>query len=120
MKNLLKSEQAAQLSLAIIALYYQPIQFAWWVWILLFLAPDLGIVGYLINTAVGAVLYNMAHHKAIAGAFIIVGVLCHFPVLLLIGLLLWAHSSFDRIMGYGLKYGDSFQHTHLGTIGKQK
>jgi hypothetical protein len=24
----------------------------------------------------------------------------------------------DRIFGYGLKYSDSFYHTHLGMIGK--
>jgi hypothetical protein len=24
----------------------------------------------------------------------------------------------DRILGYGLKYPDAFQHTHLGIIGQ--
>ena len=32
-------------------------------------------------------------------------------------LLLLAHTSMDRVMGYGLKHTDSFQHTHLGRIG---
>ena len=31
---------------------------------------------------------------------------------------LFGHSSFDRIMGYGLKHEDAFQNTHLGKIGK--
>ena len=118
MKNLLKTEQAMPLVLAIFALYYQPLQFVWWQWVLLFLSPDLGMVGYLFNSRVGAVLYNIAHHKALAGLLIIAGILFHFPVVLFAGLLLWAHSAFDRIMGYGLKYADSFQHTHLGLIGK--
>jgi hypothetical protein len=30
------------------------------------------------------------------------------------GTLLFTHASFDRILGYGLKYFDSFKHTHLG------
>jgi hypothetical protein len=31
---------------------------------------------------------------------------------------LLGHSSFDRVLGYGLKYDDDFKHTHLGWIGK--
>ncbi|MBI2283378.1 MAG: DUF4260 family protein [Bacteroidetes bacterium] len=37
---------------------------------------------------------------------------------LLTGPLLYAHSSFDRVMGYGLKYRDSFNNKHLGRTGK--
>jgi len=32
---------------------------------------------------------------------------------------LYGHSSFDRLCGYGLKYVDDFKHTHLGWIGKK-
>ena len=119
MNNILKSEQLIQFVLAVLALYYQPISLAWWLWILLFLAPDISMVGYLVNTRIGALFYNIAHHKAVAGLFICVGIGIHAPWILLAGLLLWAHSSFDRVMGYGLKYADSFQHTHLGFIGKK-
>ena len=31
---------------------------------------------------------------------------------------LFGHSSFDRVMGYGLKHEDAFQNTHLGRIGR--
>jgi hypothetical protein len=44
-------------------------------------------------------------------------ILAHQP-LQLAGLILFGHSSMDRVMGYGLKYPDAFQHTHLGMIGK--
>jgi hypothetical protein len=37
-----------------------------------------------------------------------------------IGGMLFAHSSLDRVMGFGLKFTDSFNHTHLGVAGKQK
>ncbi|MBV6397568.1 MAG: hypothetical protein HFACDABA_03182 [Anaerolineales bacterium] len=31
---------------------------------------------------------------------------------------LFGHSSFDRVLGYGLKHEDAFQNTHLGRIGR--
>ena len=34
------------------------------------------------------------------------------------GLVWLAHIGMDRLLGYGLKYDDHFQHTHLGLIGK--
>lgn len=119
MKNLLKIEQLMQLALCIVAVSYQPIHIAWWLWLPLFLSPDVSMVGYLVNTRVGAVTYNVAHHKAVAGAFILAGFFAHIPVVLFIGILLWAHSSFDRVMDYGLKYADSFNNTHLGKTGKK-
>ncbi len=118
MKSTLKIEQAMQLALAIYALNIQPIHFAWWLWPLLFLAPDLSMLGYLAGPSTGAIFYNIVHHKAVAGALILAGFVYSLPVMLFCGLLLWAHSSFDRMMGYGLKYTDSFNHTHLGMIGK--
>ena len=120
MKHILQAEQAMQLALCIIAFNYQSVHIAWWLWPFLFLSPDISMLGYLINTQVGAFTYNLFHHKAVAGALIIAGFFMHMPVVLFIGLLLYAHSAFDRLMGYGLKYGDSFGHTHLGMVGKEK
>lgn len=119
MKNLLSIEQAAQLALAILAIYLQPISIAWWLWPIVFLAPDLGMLGYLVNTQVGAWMYNLVHHKAVAAAVIIAGYLLATPWVLFVGLVLYAHSAFDRMLGYGLKYEDSFHHTHLGMMGKK-
>ena len=36
------------------------------------------------------------------------------PVVLALGLIWRAHIGLDRLLGYGLKYDDHFQHTHLG------
>lgn len=33
------------------------------------------------------------------------------------GIILFGHSNMDRIFGCGLKYADSFRHTHLGMLG---
>jgi len=119
MKQLLRSEQLMQMIICFAALYYQPIHITWWLWLPVFLSPDVSMIGYLVNPKIGAILYNLAHHKGVAGICIAVGFFCQVPVSLFIGLVLWAHSSFDRVMGYGLKYSDSFQHTHLGMIGKK-
>jgi hypothetical protein len=39
-------------------------------------------------------------------------------VLALAGVIIFAHSSLDRALGYGLKFSDSFTNTHLGRIGR--
>ena len=118
MKTLLQTEEVAQLLLGVLGLYYQPIHFSIWLWIILFLSPDISMLGYLINTRTGAYAYNLFHHKFIAILIAIIGFYMHNDTTLLVGILLFAHSCFDRVWGYGLKYTDSFQHTHLGKIGK--
>jgi hypothetical protein len=118
MKTLLQAEEVAQLAIAIMALYFQPISISWWIWPFLFLSPDISMLGYIVNTQLGAVCYNLFHHKLTAVIIIIAGYLLHNDITLFIGLLLYAHSCFDRVFGYGLKYSDDFKHTHLGQIGK--
>ena len=118
MKKILLAEEAAELALGIFALYVQPISISWWIWPFLFLSPDISMLGYLLNTKVGAIAYNLFHHKLTALLLAGIGFFFHQDVLFFIGTLLFAHSCFDRMMGYGLKYTDSFNNTHLGKIGK--
>lgn len=118
LKTLLQTEEVAQLILGVLGLYYLPIHLSGWLWVILFFSPDISMLGYLINTRIGAYAYNLFHHKLIAILIIIIGFCIHIDTMLLVGILLFAHSCFDRIWGYGLKYTDSFQHTHLGKIGK--
>ncbi len=106
--------------LALSLLLFNQLPYSWWVFAALFLTPDLSMLGYLINARVGAATYNIVHHKGIALAIYIAGIYFHSYGFQFAGLLLFAHSSFDRMLGYGLKYSDSFNHTHLGIIGKQK
>ncbi len=116
MKTLLKLEELA-LFLGCVYLFSR-LSFAWWWFPALLLAPDLSMIGYVINPAVGAFTYNVVHHRALG---IIVG-LCGLAIgsqwLMLAGLILVAHTSFDRMLGYGLKYPDDFRHTSLGWIGQ--
>ena len=77
------------------------------------------MLGYLVNPKVGAISYNIFHHKAIAIAIGLAGFYFDNPLLILIGVILFSHASFDRIFGYGLKFQDDFKNTHLGKIGNK-
>ena len=117
MKNLIKIEEFA---LFILSIYlFTRLDYAWWWYALLFLAPDLGMLGYLINPRAGALTYNLLHHKAIAVVVYLIGAVLSIPPLQLAGVIILGHSSADRVLGYGLKYPDAFQHTHLGWIGRE-
>ena len=76
------------------------------------------MVGYLFGPKAGALTYNVFHHKGIAAGLYVAGMLFNNFELQFAGLLLFGHSSFDRILGYGLKHDDNFHNTHLGWIGQ--
>ena len=77
------------------------------------------MLGYLANPRIGAWTYNLIHHKGVAVAIYVLGYLLALPALMFAGTILLGHSSFDRVLGYGLKHEDAFQNTHLGRIGRQ-
>jgi hypothetical protein len=118
MKQLLRIEEAMMLVLAIYLNTLLP--YPWWFYWAFFLAPDLGFIGYAFGTRIGAFTYNILHHKGVGIALYLAGLFMSVTALEFAGLLLFGHSSFDRLLGYGLKYQDSFQNTHLGPIGRQK
>lgn len=120
MRTLLAMEEMAMTLLGIYGLWVYNLGLPSWIWIPLFLAPDVSMLGYLINSKTGAILYNLFHHKGIALGLFALGYAMHLEILMTIGILIFAHSSLDRTLGYGLKYPDSFSHTHLGYIGKSK
>ena len=117
MKTLLNLEELAMLA-ASICLFSLIDSFEWWLYPTFFLVPDIGMLGYLVNTKIGAATYNITHHKAIGFALIISGVMIKNETLAFAGAIIIGHASFDRILGYGLKHTDNFKHTHLGWIGK--
>ena len=118
MRTLLKTEEVGLFLLSVYL--FSRMDLAWWVYLALLLAPDLGMLGYLFGPRIGSIAYNTTHHKGLAGLFYIVGMILPAPWLALAGVILLGHSSLDRALGYGLKYGDSFHHTHLGWIGGRK
>ncbi len=116
MKQILLLEELAQCIAGIFLLTLQPIHLPAWLWFILFFSPDIAMLGYLINTSIGAYCYNLFHHKAVAIVLACIGFYTHNEWLTLVGILLFAHASFDRVFGYGLKYTDSFKNTHLGKL----
>ena len=114
----LKIEEAALTAASIYFLSRYDLSLPLWAWAVLFFSPDISMLGYLANSRVGAFTYNVFHHRAVALALAAIGYFMQMDVLTAGGLLLMAHSSFDRMMGYGLKFSDDFKHTSLGRIGK--
>lgn len=114
MKNVIKLEEVAMFLTSLV--FFQQLDISWWWYAGLFLATDLSMLGYLVNTKVGAVAYNLAHHKGVALGFGFAGYYLGNEVLLFTGILLFGHSCLDRVFGYGLKYSDDYKHTHLGWL----
>jgi hypothetical protein len=124
MKLSLKLEELAMWIGCIILLYVSQVD--WWWYALMFLGPDISMIGYLVNTKVGAWSYNLFHHKSVAIVIFLLGLTIQLPCdiqnkdwLINLGIILFGHSSMDRFFGYGLKYENGFKFTHLGEIGKK-
>ena len=108
---LLRIEGAILLLLSI--LLYNLIGGSWLLFVLLFLAPDLSMLGYLSGPRTGAISYNLFHTYVLPGLLAAFGLLTGSPLLVSLALVWFAHIGFDRMVGYGLKYPTGFFDTHL-------
>jgi len=116
MKTVIKLEEVG---LFILGIYlFSLLNYQWWWFLVLILAPDFSMIGYAVNNKIGALSYNLFHHKGIAILLYLIGCYLQIEVMQLIGIILFSHSAMDRIFGYGLKYEKGFKYTHLGEIGK--
>lgn len=115
MKTVIKLEEVLMFALGIYL--FSLLDYQWWWFLVLILSPDIGMVGYAFGNKVGALAYNLFHHKGLAIALYLIGIYLSLPLLQLVGVILFAHASMDRIFGYGLKYDKGFKYTHLGEIG---
>ena len=93
---------------------YAALDASWWLFALLILAPDLGMLFYLAGRRAGASGYNATHTYLAplalgAAAFHVAA-----PLGEAVAVIWAAHIGFDRALGYGLKYPESFGRTHLG------
>jgi hypothetical protein len=116
MKKVIEIEELGMFLLTIYLFGRLPL--AWWWYPALIFVPDLSMIGYGFGNKAGAVSYNFIHHKAVAIAVYIAGVHFENVWLQLAGLIMFGHSSMDRMTGYGLKTFAGFTSTHLGEIGK--
>ena len=111
---LLRIEEATLLILTLFA--YHHLHASWLLFAILFLAPDLFMLGYLLNTRVGAALYNLAHTLFIPLTLLAAALYLQHPTAEAVALIWIAHIAFDRLLGYGLKYPTHFKDTHLQRI----
>jgi hypothetical protein len=118
MKSIIKLEE---LGLFLFGIYlFNQLDYAWWWFLVLIFAPDLSMIGYTFGNKSGAFLYNLVHHRGIAIVVYLSGIYFSSHLIQLTGIILFAHCSLDRMMGYGLKYEKGFTFTHLGEIGKKE
>ena len=114
MKTMIKLEEAAIFLLA--TYLFSQLNLTWWIFPALLFLPDLSMLGYLLDNKIGAVIYNVVHHRGISVVIYIVGLLLNINVIALIGVILLAHSSLDRVFDYGLKYFKGFKYTNLAEL----
>jgi len=77
------------------------------------------MLGYLRDTRLGAVTYNLAHTYVWPALLALVAAVTGSRIAYASAFIWLAHIGMDRLLGFGLKYPTSFHHTHLGTIGRR-
>jgi len=115
-RGILRLEGGAVLAAAA-ALYTQQ-GWSWWLFGILFLAPDIFMLGYVAGPRTGAAIYNIGHTYLAPGALAAIGMFIASGPVLAIAAIWVAHIGFDRLLGYGLKYPGGFHDTHLAMTGR--
>ena len=108
---------AEGLAVALVAVtFYFHQGYEWWLLLVLALAPDLAMLGYLAGPRIGATAYDLAHTSVapllLGGA----GVIWDSDTAVKLALIWATHIGVDRAVGYGLKYPTGFKDTHLQRV----
>jgi hypothetical protein len=112
----LRAEGFAVLALSL--LLYRASGPSWWVFLALFLTPDIVMLFYLINPKVGGFSYNVVHSYLLPLGLAALAVFLHESGMLAYLYIWTAHIGLDRFLGYGLKYPVAFGKTHLGDLAR--
>lgn len=83
---------------------------------MLFLTPDLFMIGYAINPRIGSASYNLVHTLTLPLTLFLISYIERWPLTSAIALIWIVHIAADRLLGYGLKYPTFFKDTHLQHI----
>ncbi len=108
------------LALALLCVWlYHAFHESWWIFAVLFLAPDLSMLFYLAGPKVGAAGYNAVHSwVTVVVLFFLAWYFWGDSTLILsLPFILGAHIGIDRALGFGLKHASGFKDTHLGRLG---
>lgn len=105
------------LAVLLLSLYfYRILGGNWLIFLLLLFTPDISMLGYIANKKFGAIFYNLGHTYITAATILASGLVFQNNIAILGALILSAHISLDRTIGYGLKYKTSFKDTHLQKV----
>lgn len=110
-KVLLRNEYG--LAFILLFFIYWQYDFSLWLFFILLLVPDITMIGYLINTRIGSMFYNIGHSFILPILLLAVSLSTSNEFMLKIVLIWIAHILMDRFFGFGLKYEHSFKETHL-------
>lgn len=86
-----------------------------WLLVVLALAPDLPMLGYLAGPRTGSLVYNVAHTYTAPVALAGIGFWLGVDLAVLVAAIWAGHIGADRLFGYGLKFESGFKETHLST-----
>lgn len=114
----LQRAEAGTLFVGAVALYTRSGE-GWPLFAALFLAPDLGMLGYLAGPRVGAATYNVVHAAVLPVTLAAYGLLTGNSTATAAATIWLAHIAFDRLLGYGFKLPSAFGDTHLGRKGRR-
>lgn len=112
MKILLKIENLMLLLISLY-IYFSIFDFSIMMFLLLLFVPDISMFGYIINTKIGSYLYNSCHHLLLPTLLLLLGLWLNQSTILMVSLIWLSHIFMDRLLGYGLKFPNSFHDTHL-------
>ncbi len=115
-RSILRAEGAVLLLLATLA-YAHLAAAGWGFYAALFFVPDVAFLGYLAGARAGSIAYNATHSTLGPAILGLTGLAVASQPAMAVALVWAAHVGFDRMLGYGLKYGSAFGHTHLGRVG---
>jgi hypothetical protein len=110
-RPLLQLEGVSVLLVSVLAYHWS--HGSWLLFVLLFLVPDLSMLGYALNVRLGAITYNMVH--TYVGPLLLAAYAAgwNHHTSWELSLIWTAHIGMDRMLGFGLKYPTRFKDTHL-------
>ena len=87
--------QLEELAMFVLSIYlFSQLSFAWWLFPVLILTPDISMIGYAFGNKTGAITYNIFHHKALAIGLYLFGLYFKNEVFQLAGIILFGHSCY--------------------------
>ena len=108
----------ALLVLLIALICYAGLHGSWLLFVALLLVPDVSLLGYLVegNGRFAATFYNALHCYAVPLTVALIAWRSHSVLCERIAVIWVAHIALDRFIGFGLKYAQAANPTHMQSV----